>query len=576
MTRIRRRWRDFRVHAVVFLLAGLAYAPGFWWGTPHATAEDRRKAWGVDDEPPLGPLAQLHDMTTPGLAPDANLGYPMMHPYLVLGLYAPYLGFLYATGGLSSPSGSYPYGFTDPVTALRHLSALAHFLSVLLGAGIVLAAYVIGRTLWSERDGRWAAAAALLSYPMFYYSRTSNVDVPALFFVAWSLVPVAQILSSGVTRRRLIVFGALAGLAIATKEPMAAAYVGLPVILLLPGGAWRGVRDPWALLSAIALTSITVLTTYAVGSGMVLDPTRWKAHIEFTFLRTAEVSQGSVSFLTPYPWTLDGHVGFVRLLLQRMMEVLTIPGLALAVTGIVTALIGPARRNAWLLLAAASYLVTLFVMVRTAQLRYVMPATFVLAIFAGHAAASLLGSVRRPARLAGGVLATAFVGIAVLWAVDLTVSMLRDSRYEAGRWIAAVARPGDRFEYFGAFQKNPPLPATVESGLAIEYLGGIVDAPRDDLTADRIRRGWRERQPRFIALIPDHTSRPGEPFPHSCPPQIFADLENGTLGYVRARLFESPPLFRFLRRPALDYGAVNPPVRLFVPAGDPAARPGAS
>jgi hypothetical protein len=565
------RARRFRRHGTVFLLAVLAYLPAFWWGAPHATAEDRRKAWGVDDEPPLGPLAQLHDMMTPGLAPDANLGYPMLHSYLVLGAYAPYLGFAVATGRLSSPSGEYPYGFADPVGALRDLSVIAHGLSVLLAAGIVLAAFVIGRTLWGERDGLWAAAAALLSFPMFYYSRTSNVDVPVLFFVASSLAVFAQLLARGVSMKGLALFSALAGLAVATKEPVAAAYLWVPFFLATPMGPWKGVRDPGRFLAGLGVAATSAFVAYAVGSGMLIDFTRWKAHIDFAVMRTTEVSQGDVSFVTPNPWTLSGHIAMLGEIGGRLRDALTLPGLLLSVVGVGLVFRRAERRGAWLVMAAVTYLLVLFVAVRIAHLRYVMPAMFVLAIMAGHAVARLMASSRVVVRGAAALTATAMVVVASLQAIELTSEMLRDSRYAAGEWIATVAHPGDRLEYFGAFQKNPPLPAYVESGLAVEYLGGTVAAPRDDATADRIRAGWSQRKPRFIVLSPDHTSRPGEPYAHTVPPVIYDDLESGRLGYVRARLFQAPPLLGILPRPPLDHGSVNPPVRIYVPAGDPAA-----
>lgn len=558
----------------MFLVAVLAYLPAFWWGAPHATAEDRRKAWGVDDEPPLGPLAQLQDMMTPGLAPDANLGYPMMHSYLVLGAYAPWMTYLVATGKLSSPSGEYPYGFEDPVAALRDLSIIAHGLSVLLGAGIVVAAFVIGQTLWGQRAGVWAAAAALLSYPMFYYSRTSNVDVPTLFFLATSLAAFAQVVAHGMTWRRLSVFAALAGLAVATKEPVAAAYLWVPFFLAFPMGEWRGILDPRRFSAAVVVAATAAFAAYALGSGMVLDFTRWKAHIEFAFMRTAATAQGDVAFISSYPWSLDGNLGLLSEIVARLRDALTLPGLVLAVVGVGLAFRNGERRSAWLVASAATYLLVLFVAVRATQLRYIMPASFVLALFAGHAVARLLASPRKLVQGATAATAGAMVLIASLWAIDLTHAMLRDSRYAAGEWIARTARPGDRLEYFGAFQKNPPLPAYVATALAVEYLGGAIAAPRDEATVERIRAGWAERQPRFILLTPDHTSRPGEPYPHSTPPGIFDDLEQGRLGYVRAHLFQTPPLIPILRRPTLDYGAVNPPVRIYVPAGDPAAASG--
>jgi hypothetical protein len=369
-------------------------------------------------------------------------------------------------------------------------------------------------------------------------------------------------------------FAALAGLAVATKEPVAALYVGIPVLLVVPRDDWRGYRDPVAVARMAMIGLASAFVAYALGSGMVLDPVRWKAHIDFAFLRTSDVAGGAVSFMTPYPWTPAGHWGLAREIIVRLGHTLTPPGLLLAAAGIVMAWRG-SRRSTWLLVMAATYVLTLFLLVRAAQLRYVLPAGLLLAPFAGFAVVRLLSSAQNAARWSGRIAAAATVGVGLVWAVDLTHAMINDSRYQAGAWIASVAQPGDRLEYFGAFQKNPPLPRDMESGLAVEYQGGVSNAPRDDATAERIRAAWRERAPRFIVLTPDHTSRPGEPYAHSCPPQIFDDLEHGRIGYTRAHLFHTPPLIGVLPRPRLDYGAVNPEVRVYVRTGDAALRTGA-
>jgi 4-amino-4-deoxy-L-arabinose transferase-like glycosyltransferase len=493
----------------------------------------------------------------------------MMHSYLVLGVFAPYMVGLIATDRLTSPSAAYPYGFSDPVAALRDLSMLAHFLSVLLGAGVVLATFVAGRTLWGNREGVWAAAMVLLMYPMFFYSRTSNVDVPTLFFVAWSVAALARLLTLGFTRRRVAAFGALAGLAVATKEPAAALYLGLPLLLLVPHEEWAGFRDPRAVARMALVGLGCAFVAYAVGSGMVLDFVRWKAHIYSSVVRTADVARGAIVFTTAWPTTLEGHVGLVREIVVRLGQTLTPPGLVLSVAGMAAAF-RSARRSTWLLVMATTYLLTLFLVARSAHLRYVLPAAFFLAMFSGVAVARALRSGVTAIRWSGAWAAAVTIAIAVLWATNLTHAMIRDSRYAAGRWIAAVARPGDRLEYFGAMYKNPPLPREVASGHAIEYLGGEIRAPRDDATVERIRAGWRERAPRFILLTPDLTSLPGEPYPQSCPPQIYRDLEDGVLGYVRAELFVTPPLIGFIGRPSLDYQAVNPEVHIYVQRDDPA------
>lgn len=560
-----------RARVLVFAVALVAYLPGFWWGAPHATAADRVKSWSVDDEPPLGPLAQLHDLVTPGIAPNRNLGYPMLHSFLVLGAYAPYLAVRAATGGLSAPSGEYPFGLSDPVTALRHLSWIAHLLSVLLGAGIVLAAFECGRLLWGTRDGWWAAVFGLLSYPMFYYARTSNVDVPVLFFTAWALVAFTACLVHGASRRRVIAFGALTGLAMATKEPALASFLGLPFVLLVTP---HGVRPAGSVvLSRLGIASVglgSAFLAYALGSGMVVDPGRWWAHVGFAAQRTADVSTGEIAFAVAYPWTLEGHLALGWRIVRRLADAMTAPGLALGVIGCGLALRRSARWTGWLLLSAGTYLAVLFLTARTVQIRYLMPAAFVLAVYAGHAAAAAAG-LRVPAiRVALRGLAAATVLLALAWGTDLTYAMIRDSRLDAAAWFEATAKPGDRYEYFGSAQKNPPLPARVESGLAVEYLGGMVVAPRDSQTVARIFDGWAARRPRFISLIPDYTSYPGEPFAASCPPAVYDALERGAIGYVRVRHFETPALLPWAKRPPLDYPTVNPPIRIYVPATDSA------
>jgi hypothetical protein len=127
------------------------YLPGSCWGLPHATAPDRVQSWGVDDMTPLGALAEVYGLFVP--SPERVLGYPILHPLLVSAAYAPYMIFLRVSGGFIHPSGTFPFGLRDPVTTLRNLAFIGHLLALLMGAGIVVAAYDAGRTLWDTRTG---------------------------------------------------------------------------------------------------------------------------------------------------------------------------------------------------------------------------------------------------------------------------------------------------------------------------------------------------------------------------------------------------------------------------------------
>lgn len=557
-------WRRFgRTRLVLLVLALMAYTPGFWWGAPYATAADRTNAWGVDDEPPLGPLAQAHDILHPKPVQNPNLGYPMLHPFMVLGAFAPYMGYLFATGQVQTPTVAFPHGFADPAATLARLTYIAHLLSVLLGAGVVLCAYETGRTLWNERSGAASALAAMLVYPMFYYARNSNVDVPVLFFTAAALWAFAGLVRHGLTMRRSLAFGTCVGLAVATKEPSFASFVFAPLVMLLlpsPGTRERPWRSPEFWRMALAGAGVALLT-YALASGLVIDHRRWIAHIEFIRSRLTDLEANGVAFVKYYPRTWQGHRDFVLRLTTLLADALSWPGLVFAV-GSMVAVARRRERDALLALSAVGYLGVLFFSARAAQLRYVMPAAFVLAIYAGRGV--ILAWEQRAAarRIPALAIAAAAATVLGLWAVDLTATMLRDSRYEAGRWIAAAAHPGDALEYFGSEHKHPPMPATLTSRQAIPFLGSMFRADTSERAIRTIEEGWQARRPRFVVLVPDYTN-PGKPYTASCPPAIFRALEGGTLGYRRAALIETPPLIPFITRPALDYPVVNPPIRIY-------------
>jgi 4-amino-4-deoxy-L-arabinose transferase-like glycosyltransferase len=435
---------------------------------------------------------------------------------------------------------------------------------VLLGVGVVLCAFGAARTLWDEQVATVAALGALLVYPMFYYARNSNVDVPVLFFTAAGLWAFAAIARHGLTRRRAVIFGALVGCAVATKEPAFASFVFVPLVLpfMRDPGSSRGywsIPAFWA--TAVAATG-AAFAAYAIGSGMVIDFARWQAHLNFIRERTELARSGGVIFTTYYPMTWAGHVALARQITSLLVDAMSLPGLLLGVAGVVLAL-RRAPRAALLAVSALGYLLILFFSARVIQLRYVMPITFILALYAGFAVVSAWRSAVAAVRWGSVALAGAGAAILLLWALDLTYGMIRDSRYAAAAWIAATARPGDALEYFGSEHKHPPMPAWLSSRQAIPFRGSTFRADTGAAAVASVIQGWNERRPRFVAIVPDYTSPPGAPHAASCPPAIYRALEDGSLGYRRAAFFQTPALLPWARRPSLDHPVVNPPIRLY-------------
>ena len=93
-------------------LALLVYVPAIGWGLPAVTGGDVIRGWDVDGISGIGPLAEFFNLLV-GPTPDWYVVYPLFH-YLLLGIcYAPYLAWLWMSGGLASPSSVYPFGFDD-------------------------------------------------------------------------------------------------------------------------------------------------------------------------------------------------------------------------------------------------------------------------------------------------------------------------------------------------------------------------------------------------------------------------------------------------------------------------------
>lgn len=569
--RFRTASKHWRAYATVGVLALALYLPGFWWGAPYATGPDRVDAWGVDDETPLGPLAELRNIVAP--QPDRNLGYPLGYSFLAAAAYSPYLVYLKLTGRLGVVSVTYPYGLDDPVTALRTLSWITHLFTVLMGAAVVVAAYDAARTVWDERTGRLAAAFTLLSYPMFYYARTGNVDVPVLCFIALAVAAFARSVVQGLTPSRAVALGVAVGLALGTKESSLGAFLAMPVVL--GWRQWRPVNGAGQAAWRTPLLGVAgAILSFGVASGLFVDPHRYFDHIAFLRGRVQTLAAGETLPALTYPYTWAGHVAFAGKILGYLAALLTWPGLLLAIACVVWT-VRRERQAAILALPALTYLLFMFIALRSAQLRYFLPAGFGLAFFAARAVTLAWEAPARWLRRGMSAVVAGVLGLGLLRGIDLTYQMIRDSRFAAGAWLAARVGPGTRVEYFGASQKLPPLPANVVTAKATEYFG-MYRQPRTDLVkVQEILQGWKARSPAFIIVMPDHTSRPGDPFDNTCPPALYAGLLGGTMGYRVAAFFQTPPLFPWLGRPTLDYPTVNPPIRVFMPEG-PAREPGST
>jgi hypothetical protein len=531
------RIREFlRLNWVALAFFGVAlvlYAIGIGWGLPQATSAERIHPWGTDEIAPLG-FGELYYTL---LAPDPRYDprYPLLFYAIEAAFSAPYLLFLYLTGGLTGFSAVFPHGLNDPLTALVGLTLAGRLPSLLSGAGTVTLAYLTGRKLWGHRSGVIAGVITLLLYPMFYYSRTSNVDATMLFFTSVGIYWFAAILEDGFSPRRAIWLGACAALAAATKDAAYAVFAGMAVWLALRQVVLsRRGESPWKPFWQATLAGVgTAAAVYLVSSGMVFNLERYRIHFDFILHGSKEGRL--VGFYYSTPATLAGYLTVMGRYFGVVVRSLGIPFTLLVIIGLGY---GWRRDRRVLGLALLGVLMwaAIVLPVRFVQARFTLITSYLLALVAAYGAGLGLVDRRRWMRTGVAVLLVSGIVWAGLNAADLTQQMLNDGRYGVVEKAQAWLRPGDR--------------------LATPNLDGPWNFPRfsEDVIFEELPRTNSlvtglpaTNRPEFLLIITTHDgSNFGDEF---LDPVFYEKLASGTAGYQvvldgRAPAWFAYPMFR--------------------------------
>jgi dolichyl-phosphate-mannose-protein mannosyltransferase len=458
--------------------------------------------------------------------PIGDMKYPLFQHIVLIGSYAPYMLYLKISGGLSRPGASYPYGFVDPAAAIQTLTLIARGVTLLMAAGLVVVAYFTAKRLWNRTAGLLAALFVMLMYPMNYYGIMSNVDVPSLFWaslVLWVSIPVMR---GGWTMRSAIGMGIFAALSIATKDQSYAVVLLLPLALIpfhLRAASAKGQADFWRVWKAPLAGLIVSAVVYGFMSGMLISPTGFRNHLKF--ISTADV-QGVPSFwYFRYDASWSGYMGVLRESFQQIVDtqgwILFLTGCA----GIVLCMLRDRSRLIFLV-TIPILIIGVILPVRHTAIRFLLPVGYVLALYAAYLLASAWHSQKRGLQVFALLVLVSGSGLQLWRAWDLLQVMNDDTRTRAAAWLARLARPGTKVEFFelasdtlsGRINKLPAIPPGVKSRNAsvLFPIGGKMDGEF------------------VIAQGPDDMS-----WHWYCPAWVYQGLLDGRLGYDLAADFQS-------------------------------------
>jgi len=449
--------KENRPLLAILIIAFIIYITGIHWGLPEAASAESVSPWALDAIAPVAPLNEAyHKFSRSG---NEWVTYPLFH-YIVLDVfYTPYVGLQYLSGNFDSPSSSFPYGIKDPKSFLQDLTLIARLVSLAMALGIIIIFYKITRELFSRQAGWWAALFIMLIAPISYYAKTSNLDVPYLFWVSlsvWQYVLLAKYNRI----RHFVLFGVFGALAIATKDQAYGFYVLIPFIIVYAVYMHRKAEDAsqYGYLKAVVslpviYTGIATVVTYALANNLLFGGLDG-------FLRHMDL--GSKLYDNRFTIHGDPHslANQLQLLIESGSIVIQSIGVALpalSLTGIYIAF----KKRLWLALSILVFSISYFIFVIAAWngvfSRYLLMSLFILTPFAGFACTQLLAMEKMKLNIGRVLILTTIVWQSIL-IFDINYSLLFDSRYSIATWV----------------KQNVPQGTTIEAQVDPTYLPHLI------------------------------------------------------------------------------------------------------
>ena len=501
---------------------------GINWGLPNGN-----EMWAADSVAPMTPFAvAYHVFAGEGF----NSGYfyfkyPIGHQLLLAAWSSPIIAYAALTGDLSSIQTDYPFGFSSPEIYLSWIAVWTRVLSALFATGTVLLVAGIGRRLFGKTAGALAGLGALASYPLFFYSHTSNVETAFLFWAFLCLYATIRGLEAGTSPRWFWVVGIAAALAVSTKEQIAGFLVLLPPTILLVYWAKRNLGRgihmlvPRGIPTGALLSGLTMLVLGAA----FFNPSGFLNRFRFlTHTLDPEVREKYSAYEFPIDFSTDwgfsdelAHIG------KAFSAIVTSIGWPLAVLGVLGILWTAIKyRHALIYLAApliGYYFVSLRVL-KQVEIRYTLPLSTLLVIPAGLVLAHLW---RRSAL--GRILASLVIVSGMFYSAEILPTLTYDNRYLAEQWMAPRLAAGQTVEVYQSWTYLPRW----------RRQKGVHKPKFDEISVEAVR----ERDPDYIVLsskgkegimmYPNPDWRDGRGMMLEAKPnrQFLMALESGSLGY---------------------------------------------
>jgi 4-amino-4-deoxy-L-arabinose transferase-like glycosyltransferase len=461
--------------------------------------------------------------------------YPAFHFMVLSTVYAPFFAYLVVSGqfSLAHISETWPYGLSDPIFALTTFTLIARLLSAAMGTTIVALIYLITRRLFDGAAALFAALIVALSFPFIYYSHTSNVDIPYLFWFALGFFFYSKLLGQS-RSRDYVFFGMSMALSVATKDQAYALLPFLPLVLLWcrvqeqreGGPSSRQIKEcvtslPW---HQFGLAGVAFVGTYVVAANVMNN---WQGYLQHVQLITGPASAPAQQF---HP-TLAGHIELLSSTISQLAWSLNIPLFVVCTVGLLLGLVRFRKVTLALLAPVLSYYLFFVAVILYVYPRFVLPFVLVFAIFGGHLLRDLWYVPGRLSWVTRSVVALLLL-YSFLYGASVNWLLQEDPRYQAENWLARNIPQTTILEAYGPAQYLPRF----SGGLSVRRfpLRGYVEEE------------FRQRRPEYVFLTWAFYKRIADDRHDDFDPEEFDQeaflkhLMNGELGYRIVADFHAP------------------------------------
>ncbi len=441
--------RENRALTTILLAGVLIHCVGITWGMP------RSDGWDNDGVAPRDFLPGLAATFTPG----HYYTYPPLH-LAILGVLTLPFTLVALLGAPAFDQASLVATFIR-VPTMTAFAVTARIVAIAMSVGIVFSISRIARRIVTpekrEATGILAALVATMHVPFTYYSYTSNLDVPYLFWGLLSLDRFIEAFDAPAGKKLGLAF-IFAIFAVATKDQAYALFLySYPIALAVK--VWltpkeSRLREIWTIAKWGALAVAILLLV----DGALTNPTGFRARLAFLS------GPASQDFAT-YPKTAAGiaqllkdlFLDFAPRALPRIAIIPFLLGL-----GVAGAAVARRRFVAILpLLVIVSFTLAFNCVARRVEDRFIMPQTLLASVYIAVGFDAFNRALFSKTRALGAVslaATLAFFVFAIYPVLNIVVLTLRDPRYRAEAFLEENVKPNETIEVHGLSVYLPRFP----------------------------------------------------------------------------------------------------------------------